>query len=55
MGIFLALIVAAIVLVILGALFKGLLYLLAIGLIVLVVAVVYGAVRRWRGNSRTGR
>ncbi len=52
----LLLIAAGIVLVILGALLKGVFYLLIIGAIVLALALIYGAVRtRLAGRGRRSR
>jgi hypothetical protein len=45
---FLLLIVAAIALSIVGAIVKGLLYLLIIGIVVFVVAIIFGALRMRR-------
>ncbi|HEY2670759.1 MAG TPA: hypothetical protein VGJ07_10325 [Rugosimonospora sp.] len=55
MALFLILIIAAIVLGIVGVVAKGLLYLLVIGVVVLVVALIYGAVRFRLGGRRPGR
>jgi hypothetical protein len=56
MGFILALIAAAIVLVLLGVLVEGLARLLFIGVIVLLVALIYGAIRtRLRRRARTRR
>jgi membrane protein implicated in regulation of membrane protease activity len=55
MALFLILIIAAIVLGIVGVVAKGLLYVLIIGVAVLVVALIYGAVRFRRGGRSPGR
>lgn len=55
MALFLLLIIVAIVLGIIGAVGKGLLYLLIIGVVVLLADLVYGAVRFRRGGRRPGR
>jgi hypothetical protein len=55
MSLFLLLIIVAVVLGIVGIVADGLSYLLVIGVVVLVAAVVYGAVRFRRGGRRPGR
>lgn len=55
MALFLLLIIVAVVLGIVGIAADGLSYLLIIGVVVLVAAVVYGAVRFRRGGRRPGR
>jgi hypothetical protein len=55
MGLVFALIVAAIALVVISVVVKGLGYLLIIGLVVLVLALVSGAVRARRANPRMRR
>jgi hypothetical protein len=55
MALFLLLIIVAVVLGIVGIVADGLSYLLVIGVVVLVAAVVYGAVRFRRGGRRPGR
>ena len=52
---FLLLIIVAIILGIIGAVAKGLFYLLIIGVVVLVADLVYGAVRIRRGGRRAAR
>ena len=55
MALFLLLIIVAIILGIIGAVGKGLLYLLIIGVVVFLADLVYGAVRFRRGGRRPGR
>jgi hypothetical protein len=55
MALFLFLIIVAIVLGIVGAVAKGLFYLLIIGVVVLVAAFIFGAIRLRRGGRRPGR
>ena len=55
MALVLFLIIVAIALGIVGVVAKGLLYLLIIGIVVLVVALIYGAVLFRRGGKRPGR
>lgn len=55
MVLFLLLIIVAVVLGIVGIVADGLSYLLIIGAVVVVAAVVYGAVRFRRGGRRPGR
>lgn len=55
MALFLLLIIVAIVLGIVGVVADSLSYLLIIGVVVLVLALVYGAIRFRRGGRRPGR
>jgi membrane protein implicated in regulation of membrane protease activity len=55
MALFLLLIIVAIVLGVVGLLANGLFYLLIIGAVVLVVALIYGAVRFRRAGRHPGR
>jgi hypothetical protein len=56
MGFVLALIAAAVALAVVGIIIDGLFYLLIIGVVVLAVALVYGAMRTWRrGGPRRPR
>jgi hypothetical protein len=55
MRLFLLLIIVAIVLGIVGVVADNLSYLLIIGVVVLVAALVYGAVQFRRGGRRPGR
>ncbi|MEU3416404.1 MULTISPECIES: hypothetical protein [unclassified Streptomyces] len=52
MSLFLFLILAAVVLGIIGFVVKGLFYLLIIGIVVLVIALVFAAVRFRRGGRK---
>ncbi|MFF5442310.1 hypothetical protein [Streptomyces achromogenes] len=52
MSLFLFLILVAVALGIIGFVVKGLFYLLVIGVVVLVLALVYAAVRFRRGGSK---
>ena len=55
MGLVILLILAAIVLVIIGLIIKGLFYLLVIGVIVFVLALIFGAVRSQLRRRRPRR
>jgi hypothetical protein len=55
MALVLFLIIVAIVLGIVGVAANGLFYLLIIGVVVLAVALIYGALRLRRGGKRPGR
>lgn len=55
MVLILLLILIAVALGIVGAVVKGLLYLLAIGIVIFICALIYGAVRFRRGGRRPTR
>jgi hypothetical protein len=55
MALFLLLVIVAIALGIVGVVAKGLLYLLAIGVVIFIIAVVAGALRFRRGGRQPGR
>jgi hypothetical protein len=55
MALILLLILIAVALGIIGAVIKGLIYLLAIGVVVFICALIYGAVRFRRGGRRPTR